>query len=61
MANRLDDLLAFADSDAKGAAIVRPHLAAMQAQQARAVPTTATPEAQPPPDPLFLSTLSLRV
>jgi hypothetical protein len=31
------------------------------ARQARAVPTTATPEAQPPPDPLFLSTLRLRV
>lgn len=33
----------------------------LEAQQARAVPTTATPEAQPPPDPLFLSTLRLRV
>lgn len=31
------------------------------AQQARAVPWAATPEAQPPPDPLFLSTLRLRV
>jgi hypothetical protein len=33
----------------------------LEAQQAHAVPTTATPEAQPPPDPLFLSTLRLRV
>ena len=33
----------------------------LQARQARAVPTTASPEAQPPPDPLFLSTLRLRV
>ena len=31
----LDDLLSFADSDAKGAAIVRPHLAAMQAYRSR--------------------------
>jgi hypothetical protein len=33
----------------------------LEAQQACAVPTTATLEAQPPPDPLFLSTLRLRV
>jgi hypothetical protein len=33
----------------------------LDARQAGAVPTTATPEAQPPPDPLFLSTLRLRV
>lgn len=33
----------------------------LEAQEARAVPSTATPEAQPPPDPLFLSTLRLRV
>lgn len=33
----------------------------LEAQQARAVPTTATSEAQPPPDPIFLSTLRLRV
>jgi hypothetical protein len=32
-----------------------------QAQEARAVPPTARAEAQPPPDPLFLSTLRLRV
>lgn len=31
------------------------------AQAARAVPRAATSEAQPPPDPLFLSTLRLRV
>lgn len=31
------------------------------AQVAQAVPATATSEAQPPPDPLFLSTLRLRV
>ena len=31
------------------------------AQVAQAVPTTAMSEAQPPPDPLFLSTLRLRV
>jgi hypothetical protein len=29
--------------------------------EARAVPPTASSEAQPPPDPLFLSTLRLRV
>lgn len=34
---------------------------ALEAQEARAVPATATSEAQPPPDPLFLSTLRLRV
>jgi hypothetical protein len=28
---------------------------------ARAMPVAATPEAQAPPDPLFLSTLRLRV
>jgi hypothetical protein len=33
----------------------------LDAQEAQAVPTTATSEAQPPPDPLFLSTLRLRV
>jgi hypothetical protein len=33
----------------------------LEAQEARAVPATATSEAQPPPDPLFLSTLRLRV
>jgi hypothetical protein len=33
----------------------------LEAQEARAVPVTATSEAQPPPDPLFLSTLRLRV
>lgn len=33
----------------------------LDARQACAVPGTATPEAQPPPDPLFLSTLRLRV
>lgn len=32
-----------------------------EAVAARAVPPTATSEAQPPPDPLFLSTLRLRV
>lgn len=32
-----------------------------EAEVATAVPPTATPEAQPPPDPLFLSTLRLRV
>lgn len=31
------------------------------ARTARAVPPTATSEAQPPPDPLFLCTLRLRV
>ena len=31
------------------------------AGEARVVPPAATPEAQPPPDPLFLSTLRLRV
>jgi len=33
----------------------------LEARQARAVPWTAHPEAQPPPDPIFLSTLRLRV
>lgn len=33
----------------------------LEARQAHAVPPTATSEAQPPPDPLFLSTLRLRV
>jgi hypothetical protein len=33
----------------------------LDAGAARAVPAAATPEAQPPPDPLFLSTLRLRV
>lgn len=33
----------------------------LEAQEARAVPPTATSEAQPPPDPIFLSTLRLRV
>ena len=33
----------------------------LQAREARAVPPAATPVAQPPPDPLFLSTLRLRV
>jgi hypothetical protein len=33
----------------------------LEAQAARAVPPAATSEAQPPPDPLFLSTLRLRV
>lgn len=33
----------------------------LEAQAARAVPPTATSEAQPPPAPLFLSTLRLRV
>lgn len=33
----------------------------LEALQARAVPWTATPEAQPPPEPLFLSTRRLRV
>ncbi len=33
----------------------------LEAQAASAVPPTATSEAQPPPDPLFLSTLRLRV
>lgn len=32
-----------------------------EAQEARTVPPTASPESQPPPDPLFLSTLRLRV
>jgi hypothetical protein len=34
---------------------------ALEAQRARAVPATATSEARPPRDPLFLSTLRLRV
>jgi hypothetical protein len=34
---------------------------ALAAREAQAVPPTATPGAQPPPDPLFLSTLRLRV
>ena len=33
----------------------------LEAQALRAVPATATSEAQPPPDPIFLSTLRLRV
>lgn len=33
----------------------------LDAVEAAAVPATATAEAQPPPDPLFLSTLRLRV
>ncbi len=33
----------------------------LDAQAARAVPPTARSEAQPPPDPIFLSTLRLRV
>lgn len=33
----------------------------LAAQEARDIPTAATSEAQPPPDPLFLSTLRLRV
>ena len=33
----------------------------LEANAARMVPATATPEAQPPPEPLFLSTLRLRV
>lgn len=33
----------------------------LDAVAARAVPWAATPEAQPPPDPIFLSTLRLRV
>ena len=33
----------------------------LDAAAARAVPMTAAPEARPPPDPLFLSTLRLRV
>ncbi|WP_127997016.1 hypothetical protein [Piscinibacter defluvii] len=33
----------------------------LEAQALRAVPPTATSEAQPPPDPIFLSTLRLRV
>ena len=33
----------------------------LQAVEAIAVPVAASPEAQPPPDPIFLSTLRLRV
>ena len=33
----------------------------LEAQALRAVPRTAMSEAQPPPDPIFLSTLRLRV
>lgn len=33
----------------------------IEARASRAVPAAATSEAQPPPDPLFLSTLRLRV
>lgn len=33
----------------------------LEAQEARTVPPTATSEAQPPPHPIFLSTLRLRV
>ena len=36
-------------------------VAVLEAQAARAVPPTAVSDAQPPPDPLFLSTLRLRV
>jgi hypothetical protein len=32
-----------------------------EAAQAMALPVVAVPEARPPPDPLFLSTLRLRV
>lgn len=32
-----------------------------EAPAARAIPASAAPEARPPPDPLFLSTLRLRV
>jgi len=32
-----------------------------EAQAAAALPATATPEIRPPPDPLFLATLRLRV
>ena len=33
----------------------------LEAIEAATVPAAATPEAQPPPDPIFLSTLRLRV
>ena len=33
----------------------------LEAREARTAPPTASSEAQPPPDPLFLSTLRLRV
>ncbi len=33
----------------------------LEAREARAIPVAAMSEAQPPPDPLFLSTLRLRV
>jgi hypothetical protein len=33
----------------------------MEPDRAQAIPLAATPEAQPPPDPIFLSTLRLRV
>ena len=33
----------------------------LDAEDARAIPVAAAPEAWPPPDPLFLSTLRLRV
>jgi hypothetical protein len=33
----------------------------LDTDDARAIPVAATPEARPPPDPLFLSTLRLRV
>jgi hypothetical protein len=33
----------------------------LEAEAAHAVPSTATSETQPPPDPIFLSTLRLRV
>lgn len=33
----------------------------LDADEVRAVPVTAMPEVRPPPDPLFLSTLRLRV
>ena len=35
--------------------------AVLAARDAVAIPRASTPEAQPPPDPLFLSTLRLRV
>ena len=44
-------------------AVVRVHELPLllEARAATAVPETATSEAQPPPDPIFLSTLRLRV
>jgi hypothetical protein len=35
--------------------------AVLDAHEAVAIPRASTPEAQPPPDPIFLSTLRLRV